>query len=434
MYFDTNEVNNVLICTNCEGKLDIAKILPCGETICSFCSSSIQLINENKFECLICKEKHEMPKNGLSNNKALLKMLSIKSTRVSRGKAFDSLQKLFEDIQKKHGLIKLGIENSIDFVKEYCIDLRSDVQLKTEEAIQQINDISSKIIDEIDKYEEELIEFNKMNSKSLDRFNNIAKELESFLNFNKEYLKQHNVDDEIVIKLNEEANSLINKAEIEIQNLKDVIFDGKLLRFHKSSKPITKSFLGITKVIHTEMDSLILFGRNQFEYLMNLCEFSITQTWNLIYRASRDGFKAKDFHSFCDCKSNTFVIIKSEHGNVFGGYTEQDWTPNDNIMKSDLNSFIFSLINKENKPIKLKCLNAEKAIYGGTDYGPTFGYGPVIRIHNNSNMNTNSLSKLGITGSVYKHPEYVENSTEAKSFLAGSEEFKVLEIEVHMKK
>ena len=127
------------------------------------------------------------------------------------------------------------------------------------------------------------------------------------------------------------------------------------------------------------------------------------------------------------------MIIKSEHGNVFGGYTEQDWTSNNRTMKSDLNSFIFSLINKENKPIKLKCLNAEKAIYGGTDYGPNFGYGPVISIHNNSNMNTNSFSNLGVTGSVYKHPEYAENSAEAKSFLAGSEKFKVLEIEVYMK-
>lgn len=242
MYFDTNEVNNVLNCTNCEGKLDTAKILPCGETICSFCSSSIQLINENKFECLICKEKHEMPKNGLSNNKALLKMLSIKSTKVSRGKAFDSLQKLLEDIQKKHGLIKLGIENSTDFVKEYCIDLRSDVQIKTEEAIQQINGISSKIIEEIDGYEKELFEFNKNNSKSLDRFNNISKELESFHNLNNEYLKQHTVDDEIVIKLNEEANNLIKKAEIEIQNLKDVIFDGKLLKFAKNFEK-TKALL-----------------------------------------------------------------------------------------------------------------------------------------------------------------------------------------------
>jgi len=32
---------------------------------------------------------------------------------------------------------------------------------ETEEAIQQINEISSKIIDEINEYENELIEFNK---------------------------------------------------------------------------------------------------------------------------------------------------------------------------------------------------------------------------------------------------------------------------------
>jgi hypothetical protein len=33
------------------------------------------------------------------------------------------------------------------------MDLTSDVQLKTEEAIQQINDISIKIIEEINAYE-----------------------------------------------------------------------------------------------------------------------------------------------------------------------------------------------------------------------------------------------------------------------------------------
>jgi hypothetical protein len=43
----------------------------------------------------------------------------------------------------------------------------------------------------------------------------------------------------------------------------------------------------------------------------------------LIYRASQDGFEANDFHSKCDQKPNTLMIIKSEHGNIFGGYTEQ---------------------------------------------------------------------------------------------------------------
>jgi len=44
---------------------------------------------------------------------------------------------------------------------------------------------------------------------------------------------------------------------------------------------------------------------------MALCEFSIDQKWNLIYRASQDGFQYVNFHSKCDNKPNTFIIIKS---------------------------------------------------------------------------------------------------------------------------
>jgi hypothetical protein len=432
MYFNLDKINNALLCKYCEGKLDIPKCLPCGEAICSICESLIHI--QDKFDCLICKKKHEMPQDGLPIMKPLLEILSVKPNKVSRGKVFDSSIKLLDEIQKKNNFIQLGIKNSSDFVNEHCLNLRSNVQLATEEVILQVNYLSSKLIELIDEYEQELIEFNKTNSGSLKSFDVIVKELESFHNLNNEYLKQHTVDDEIIIKLNEKATNLIKKAEKEIQNLRDVIFDRKLLKFEKNKDVINRSILGTIEIKDTKIASIIFSSLNQIKELMLLCEFQVDQKWTLIYRASRDGFEASQFHAKCDKKINTLVIIKSEHGNVFGGYTEQDWTPSDNLMKSDLNSFIFSLINKENKPIKLKCLNAEKAIYGGTDYGPAFGYGPVIRIHNNSNMNTNSWSNLGVTGSVYKHPEYAENSAEAKSFLAGSEKFKVLEIEVYMKK
>jgi hypothetical protein len=130
MYFEANQVNNILICQQCQGKLEGPKILPCGETICSFCVSSIQT-NLNIFNCLVCKQQHEMPKNGLPDNKVALKMLSVKPIKVFRGEAVDLLEKKLDDILKKHKLIKYSIENSTDLVKEHCIDLRSDVQLKT---------------------------------------------------------------------------------------------------------------------------------------------------------------------------------------------------------------------------------------------------------------------------------------------------------------
>ena len=145
MYFDLDKINNALICKYCEGKLDVPKNLPCGETICSICETLIH-IQDNKFDCSVCKEKHEMPIKGLPIMKTLLEILSVKPNKVSRGNAFDSLQKLLDEIQKKHNFIQLGIKNSSDFVNEHCLNLRSNVQLATEEVILQVNNLSSKII------------------------------------------------------------------------------------------------------------------------------------------------------------------------------------------------------------------------------------------------------------------------------------------------
>ena len=44
----------------------------------------------------------------------------------------------------------------------------------------------------------------------------------------------------------------------------------------------------------------------------------------LLYRASRDGWAASNFHSCYDNKGPTVIVIKS--GNyIFGGYTDQSW-------------------------------------------------------------------------------------------------------------
>jgi hypothetical protein len=66
-------------------------------------------------------------------------------------------------ILEKKSFIEHGIDNSNDLINEYCMDLRSEVQLKTEQAIEQINKLNKEIIDQIDEYEKELIEFNRTN-------------------------------------------------------------------------------------------------------------------------------------------------------------------------------------------------------------------------------------------------------------------------------
>jgi len=164
--------------------------------------------------------------------------------------------------------------------------------------------------------------------------------------------------------------------------------------------------------------------------LVQLCEFSQCQEWELLYRASRDGFSAEDFHSKCNGTENTLTVIKSESGNVFGGYTGKAWSSNCKFV-SDPNAFIFSLINKENKPFKVICSDGGiDAIMCNSSYGPTFGICPSdIFIADNSNTN----SCLCNFGNKYKHPDFIFRSEKAKNILAGSYDFKTIEIEVYTK-
>ncbi len=88
-------------------------------------------------------------------------MLSLKSNKISRGKTFDSLNDALIDLKKKKDQIKMLIDSLNDYIKEYCIDLKTDVKLAAEEAIQQIIDFNAEIIQEIDNYEKKCIRSNK---------------------------------------------------------------------------------------------------------------------------------------------------------------------------------------------------------------------------------------------------------------------------------
>jgi hypothetical protein len=154
--------------------------------------------------------------------------------------------------------------------------------------------------------------------------------------------------------------------------------------------------------------------------LCNLTNIPTNKSLSLVYQASRDGFKASDFHSKVNGVQGTFIIIQTSSSFVFGGYTEADWSGNN--YKTDFNSFIYSLKNSFNKPLKMY-QTTNNAIYASSSYGPTFGGGHDIYISDQSNINANSYSSINS----YEIPS-IGSST---SLLAGSYNFKTFEIEVY---
>ena len=69
-------------------------------------------------------------------------------------------------------------------------------------------------------------------------------------------------------------------------------------------------------------DSLILSTLSMRNYFIDLCEIPIDSKWTLTYRATEHGFGFNDFHLKCAEQEKCLTIVKSENGNVFGGYID----------------------------------------------------------------------------------------------------------------
>ncbi|CAF1023986.1 unnamed protein product [Didymodactylos carnosus] len=103
------------------------------------------------------------------------------------------------------------------------------------------------------------------------------------------------------------------------------------------------------------------------------------QQWELIYKATRDGFKTNNFHSKCDGKGPTMVLIQSKNGgHLFGGYTAAPWT-SDQSFQTDPTAFLFTLTNPNHLPITKFNIKQEQSKYAVGHHpqcGPIFGPDP----------------------------------------------------------
>ena len=188
MFFSANQIKNILSCKKCNSRLEDPRVLPCSATICIKCVSSIELIKEenNIFLCFICYKKHTMPEDGLLVNELAQSMLSIEPTDVSRGQYYESLKNTLNDIQFKREYIRNCLNNCSDNIKQYFSELRNQVNVTTEQAIQQINVFNKQFIQEIDGHESTLIDLNNNNNNNKNRkklteqYNRIVKELDLF--------------------------------------------------------------------------------------------------------------------------------------------------------------------------------------------------------------------------------------------------------------
>ena len=268
------------------------------------------------------------------------------------------------------------------------------------------NDEISNLIDDLNKLKKKEIESLKRQMKELSEFNLEEKEKEDqneiLLEKIKEIEQYRKAYEKEINKLHSTLNSQsINKTPLDSQN---ITFE------HKSEKILIKG-----EIIQTPQE-LELITRKINLNLINDKSFNKKKIiLNLLYKASVDNDKSSTFHKKCDRAKNTLILIETEKGRRFGGYTSVTWK-GDCLEKKDKNAFIFSL----DKMKIYDVIKEENAIGCFPKFGPIF-MGCQIRIYDKA------FIKGGTT--FEKGKNY--NTEEDYELNGGERTFKIKEIEVY---
>ena len=277
------------------------------------------------------------------------------------------------------------------------------VSMKTQLA--ELNELRNKV-KELEKLRSEV---EKINTDKKKKFKSLGKKEKKEV---KKVRKIRRVEKQEKTEKKPENKNIEIKNEIN----KEIIEDKKDEKQIEENKEEIKIVEKEEKTEHNIVNGEIIHNIEELEMLIrNINKSSHKMTLNLIYKASADSDKAIDFHNKCDKAKNTIVLIETDKGKRFGGYTSVSWEGNCED-KIDDDAFVFSLD-------KMKIYNiipGEKAIGCYPKFGPVF-LGCQIKIFDNAFKRGGTTFEKGLN----------YNTTEDYELTDGDREFNVKDVEVY---
>ena len=211
----------------------------------------------------------------------------------------------------------------------------------------------------------------------------------------------------------ENLSQIINQLKTNNTNLENELSEVKK-RLEKIEEQLNKKNF---------IDSNIIKEEKDYEFIIDRLKKVVLEGNNIIvpekiillllYRGTRDGDKAKDFHEKVDQYSNTLIVVKTKKGLRFGGFTCQTWDGKGD--KKDTNSFCFSLDKKKIYNYK----RGKTSIYTSPESLPFFG-NCIFEI------NDKFLEMGGSCSEDY----FYDNQENQCEINGGEEQFEIEEIEV----
>ena len=284
-----------------------------------------------------------------------------------------------DNLKFKSDILKLKSDMNLLQIQNSRYENHINLLLSGIDKITTFIDESSIKADEVNNLNniKKSVSLTKSNSVSqnlnLRSHNNLSNMYQSFDNFSlkqNQSLSQFNVNSNI--NEQEQENNELNDSEQNFNKFNEeqlyrteedrVIFRNGILY------GIIKKYSEIEKVV-AKIQSILHKGAK----------------FTIVYKASELGDRAMTFHQHCDNIDISLVLIETEKGTRFGGFTTKSWKGNC-VQKIDNDAFVFSI--DKNKIYDV--IKNEMAIGCYPKFGPVF-FGCQIRIYDNF-FNKNSTT------------------------------------------
>jgi hypothetical protein len=318
-----NRWKSSLTCSYCSKIFNDPIELPCSHNLCKRHLVEKVVVTENRIKCGECKKDFEVKDNDFKSIKILKKQLDdhvyFSDEEISLKKQIeDSIRQFFqmyEQFTLKKTTLDLDVHN-------HFTEIRFQLDEHREKLKQKIDDIYMEMIDKTKAFEATYLKSLEDNlNASLKSFE--TKSLEQTLKETEESFRNPNLLIESIREIQlkqEEAIAELKSKLNEQSQVRDNLTRMNEFKPNRSFSPDSFGQLRLNEYSIDPFRSQILSG-NQPSELIQLCEFTSNDKWTLLYRGTRDGFGAVDFHTKCDDHSNTLTIVKANGSSyIFGGF------------------------------------------------------------------------------------------------------------------
>jgi WD40 repeat protein len=235
------KIKELLVCkyNNCNKFFEEPIILSCGTSVCKSHLDDIlqdKNVENGKFSCKMCNNKHEVPVDGFIINRDLKKFFEDDSHLSDKQK---KVKDLYNEFEMNIFSLKKILENPFNYLHDYTSELKRQVDLQREELKTKIDEISLDIISKIDQLNEDC-------KKDIDKFEKIdITQFDHDLLAYKNYHRMAYIDEKTLKTIVSELNDLANESKRSLENLEKKLLKKRKCKFEKKPTSFLNSDFGI---------------------------------------------------------------------------------------------------------------------------------------------------------------------------------------------